>query len=880
MKKICCLLFASLLLLGTPVQVNALSTPCNGICRSWVQVNDGAFDLGPGPDGTYASDDGFEVQVFKNRLYVGMEADNTLGARLWRTKAGVTTPGGQSDWEEVAADASGKPFGDPDLTQNDHIDSLAGFNGYLYASTANRSGVTSPGSRLYRSPNGDPGTWVDVLATIGPGFGDPHNENFKDMQVFMGWLCGGTWNTSTGGQVWCSQDGIKWEQKSSGGFGDPQNITIWSGEVFQDSLYFGVQNTDNTLSTGSDDIGKLYKTSRLDGVPTWKEVYSGTQGSKRVDILGELNGYLYISTYSPTGILILRSASGEPGTWTQVNQDGMNGDANNQGTVVDGATAYNGALYVAVANEVDGMEVWRTTGIPLNGSLDWVRVGSPGLGDQNNILSELVPFNGSLYAWTTNYVSGQQVRRITLPSAQYVILMIGDGMGANQIQAADLYTGKPAVFESWEKTWVSTYPAGGSYDPAQAWNNHDYILNGPTDSAAAATALFTGVKTANGRISVSSDGSQRLFSIGDKDRSLKKALGAVTSVNLSDATPGAWYAHNASRTNGYAIADEGFWGSPNTTGSPGSPYYGGGFGSSLPPVDVLIGGGHPAWENGDTFVNTTQRDKLAAENGQPGAFNYVERISGSPDGGQRLLDAAGQPEVTRLAGLFGGPAGDLEYALADGSGANPEEPTLAEMTEAALTVLSRNPNGFTLLVEGGAIDHASHSNIMDRMVGEMEGFNAAVQAIIDWVNDPNNDSDWSNTLVIVTADHETGYLTAGPNNFSNEPFGPVNAYTLSQERSIGSGRRASWEDTNQNGILDPGEAVYWYWNSTGHDNNLVPLFVKGAGAELITGYQYGYDPVRGDYIDNTNVHDIIDIVTTNPPVSNLQVLLFLPVLQR
>lgn len=139
-----------------------------------------------------------------------MEANNSLGARLWRTKAGVTTPATQADWEEVAADSQGYPFGNYDLLQNDHIDSLAEFNNFLDVSTGNRGngGETPTGALLYRSASSNSDSWGSPL--ISAGFGDINNENFKDMVVFQGWLCGGTWNQTDGAEVWCSQDGQTW----------------------------------------------------------------------------------------------------------------------------------------------------------------------------------------------------------------------------------------------------------------------------------------------------------------------------------------------------------------------------------------------------------------------------------------------------------------------------------------------------------------------------------------------------------------------------------------------------------------------------------------------------------------------------------------------
>lgn len=446
------------------------------------------------------------------------------------------------------------------------------------------------------------------------------------------------------------------------------------------------------------------------------------------------------------------------------------------------------------------------------------------------------------------------------PVARYVILLIADGWGANHIAATNSYTGSaPAsAYQTWPRYWVATYPYGGGYDPAQAWSSIDYVKDSPTDSAAAATALVTGVKTYNAAINVDSSGA-RLQSIVDKAHSLGWAAGAITTVPISHATPAVWMAHNDSRTNTLAIADEGFWGDPDKTGS-----HPGGKGSTQPATDVLIGGGHPIWISG--YVSSAQYAKLASESGQPGAFTFVERVAGNSDGGTRLLGAANDPTVVRLAGLFGGSNGNIEYRLVDGSGHDAENPTLAEMTQAALAVLGRDPDGFALMIEGGAVDWAAHLNQMDEMVGEMIGFEEAVNAVIAWVDDPATAANWSNTLVIVTGDHETGYLTAGPGVFPDQQLGVVNATTLAKEKAVaGSSRRASWEDVDGDNAIDAGETVYWAWNHSSHTNSLVPLYAKGTGAELFDQYAVAVDPARGAYVDNTDVFKVMDAVVTAAP---------------
>ncbi|MGC9395858.1 MAG: hypothetical protein ACP5J4_13515 [Anaerolineae bacterium] len=373
-----------------------------GPCSAWTPVNDGAFGMGTGNDGDYSNEEGFEVVVFDGRLYVGMEADNAYGARLWRTKAGVRVPTGQADWEEVAADANGWPFGNPNKEQNDHIDSLAVFQGALYASTANRSGF-SPGTLIYSSTTGNPNSWTRVISA---GFGDVNNVNFKDMRVFQDWLCGGTANDETGAEVWCTQDGAQWEQKNSSGFDVVSNTLIASTGVFSGGLYVGV--VSDVIS------GSVWRT---DDLATWTQVFTATD-HHRVEIAAPFDGYLYVAAgaydgrYGGGPLQLHRSATGDPGSWEEVGQ-AVGANVDNTRTIVDGATVYNGALYLATMNATDGTEVWRAT----NG-VTWTQQNASGFGVTETFAAQLTTFNGYLYAWTSNYSTGQRVYRTACPICQ------------------------------------------------------------------------------------------------------------------------------------------------------------------------------------------------------------------------------------------------------------------------------------------------------------------------------------------------------------------------------------------------------------------------------------------------------------------------------
>jgi alkaline phosphatase len=153
-------------------------------------------------------------------------------------------------------------------------------------------------------------------------------------------------------------------------------------------------------------------------------------------------------------------------------------------------------------------------------------------------------------------------------------------------------------------------------------------------------------------------------------------------------------------------------------------------------------------------------------------------------------------------------------------------PTLEEMTEAALNILDDDPDGLFLMVEGGAVDWASHSNQSGRMIEEQIDFERAVEAVVDWVK---KNSNWGETLLIVTGDHETGYLTGPDSDPTWEPIVNNGAETL------------------------PGME----WHSGSHTNSLMVVSAKGDAARMLKRYADEDDPVRGPYVDNTELAIVI-----------------------
>jgi hypothetical protein len=472
-----------------------------GPAKPWVQVNDDAFGLDDPSNQTppYQSEDGFEVTVFNGQLYVGMEADNLYGARVWRSKAGVTIARSQDDWEQVVDNAFG------DVNNNDHIDSLEGFQGYLYASTA--QGHTADGTEVWRSASGDAGTWNQVNTD---GFGDFLNENFKDMVSFTAggttWLCGGTMNWTRYAQVWCTTgemalqqaQGVAWVQKNQNGFGEFGHGKVWSTGVMAGYLYVGTECNNWGACPGA--------VWRTDGTADpsdpgrwqWEKVFEAT-ANNRMDIVGPFDGYMYVGFDGGNGTEVWRSDTGDVGTWVQVNSDGF-GDPNNGRVIVDAATVYNsdllfnGVLYIATLNQVTGAQVWRTAD-----GTTWTRANTDGFGDANTFAAELISFNGYLYAWATNYQTGQKVLRTRVPICQRRDIngpgrYVFDGVGATiDFRAEELDSVEVCVYPgAFPEALMSDEPAKRHYEinpaPADGSFTADVTLS-YTDAELAASGI-------------------------------------------------------------------------------------------------------------------------------------------------------------------------------------------------------------------------------------------------------------------------------------------------------------------------------------------------------------------------------------------------------
>ncbi|MFP6619423.1 MAG: alkaline phosphatase [Pirellulaceae bacterium] len=345
---------------------------------------------------------------------------------------------------------------------------------------------------------------------------------------------------------------------------------------------------------------------------------------------------------------------------------------------------------------------------------------------------------------------------------------------------------------------------GGGYHPELGGNNPwdrprwpDYLSgtrkewpDPVTDSAAAATAMNSGQKTYNAAINITPSGRAVIPIARRLQSQLGFSVGAVTNVPISHATPACSYANNVSRNDFQDISRD-LLGFPSIS-HPGKP---------LPGLDVLIGAGWGVFQasdagQGSNFVPgnryLTRRDQQQLST----RYEIAIRSRGLP--GRKTLLAAATNAATKgrsLFGFYGTPTAHLPFRTADGQ-FNPvksirdveeydsedlsENPTLADMTEAAIRVLEQNKNGFWLMVEAGDVDWASHDNNIDNCIGAILSGTAAFDVITRWVE---RKGAWKDTLVIVAADHGHLFFLRDPARFSSCTTAIVDPDTTSPDSS-------------------------------------------------------------------------------------------------
>ncbi len=418
-----------------------------------------------------------------------------------------------------------------------------------------------------------------------------------------------------------------------------------------------------------------------------------------------------------------------------------------------------------------------------------------------------------------------------------IVLVVFDGMDWHTTRTAAIATTGSVAYDSGRGTgftfedyrgaatdfgWCVTSPANdgtkvdvdaqalknpggetpGGYDPARGgetpWDPRAdirYLMgrdrerpHAVTDSAASATALCSGVKTYNDSINVGPKG-EEILPIARELQARGWAVGAVTSVPVSHATPACAYANNVTRDDYQDIARDQL--GLESIFHRDRP---------LPGLDVLVGGGHGvvAKEEKDQGRNFEPGGKyvadstLAAIDAARGG-RYVVALRTPGRRGVDVLAAAAREAIekgARLFGFFGTAEGHLPFRTADGdfnpAAAPPDEsgdrlrkkyggairytpadvaenPTLADMAVAALDVLTARGERRWLMVEAGDVDWASHANNIDTAIGAVQAGDAAVRAVFDWIE---RHGGWDDAAVIVTSDHGHAFVLEDPAAFA------------------------------------------------------------------------------------------------------------------
>jgi alkaline phosphatase len=331
-----------------------------------------------------------------------------------------------------------------------------------------------------------------------------------------------------------------------------------------------------------------------------------------------------------------------------------------------------------------------------------------------------------------------------------------------------------------------------------------------TDSAAAATAIATGTRTYNGAVAIDASGQERP-TILELAKASGRGVGLVSTCQITDATPAAFAAHVPQRGDQSEIARQ-YIARTN--------------------VDVILGGGGAYWFPAGEALPRGLYPGASYGLGTAGDLVYRARQLGY----EFVVDASGlATAVSResagasLLGLFA--AQEFFVQTPEGLGAVYDPPvSLADMTAAAISLLSRNREGFFLMVEESAIDRMAHRNNAALTLKGVLELDRAVQVALAFANrDPD-------TLVVVTADHECGGLAVAGSNDQPYPYEPGGGLL----DTLLAGEDGPFPIAGSDGGFVIG------WATTGHTAAPVPITATGPGASQLAGS-----------IDNTDLFRVL-----------------------
>lgn len=303
---------------------------------------------------------------------------------------------------------------------------------------------------------------------------------------------------------------------------------------------------------------------------------------------------------------------------------------------------------------------------------------------------------------------------------KYVFYFIGDGMGPNNVMAAQMYLAELRGRIGVERLTMTSLPYSGQLSTFST-------SNGITDSSAAGTCLATGVKTNNGTLG-QDDAGKPVMTIAEILHKEGWAVGVTTSVSIDHATPAAFYAHVPKRNMYYEIGTQ--------LAESGFEFFG-----------------------GASFYKPQSKDnpeapnlyKLCIENGYTFARGYKEARE-QMDAKRLILIQPGEGEDICSEGWA-----QLPYAI----NRKDDDLTLAQITETAIEFLQAKSERFFLMVEGGSIDWANHAQDGATSIQEVIDFDRSIQLAYAFYKEHPDE-----TLIVITADHETGGMALGNKDYT------------------------------------------------------------------------------------------------------------------
>ena len=441
--------------------------------------------------------------------------------------------------------------------------------------------------------------------------------------------------------------------------------------------------------------------------------------------------------------------------------------------------------------------------------------------------------------------------------AKYVFYFIGDGMGTNQVLGTEMYLSELKGEIGRQRLCMTQFPYSGQAATFSA-------SNGITDSAAAGTCLASGKKTNNGVLGQDAEG-QDVRTVAEILKAQGWGVGIMTSVAFDHATPGAFYAHVPSREMYYeigkqlAFSDFDFFG--------GAAFH-------QPNLSRLVG--NPK----SVMGKRTNLYDLCEEQGYTLAHGFEEA--------QGLMDAKKMILMQSTDGIDRNkPSYNIPYAI----DRKADDLTLEQIVRTAIPFLSSKHERFFMMVEGGMIDYASHGNDAATVFGEVIAMDEALRVAYAFYQAHPDE-----TLIVVTADHETGGMALGNSDYTlnlqllqhqhcsawilsdkvsalfkdkksprwetvqrvlTESLGLYDKVEVTAEEDAalqeaykkavshkGSDMKTMYKDINEIGALAVkmlNDKSKIGWTTTAHSAHAVPIFAVGVGAERFSGWHDNSD---------------------------------------